>query len=250
VEALLEVSGLRLAFGGIRALQGVDLRVEAGEVVALIGPNGSGKTTLFNCVSGLYRPDAGAVALSGRSLLGLAPDAVARRGVGRTFQNLRLFPRLSVLDNLLVGRHPRYARSVPHALWRRDDAARHLRHCEQIAERLGLAAWRSRPAGDCPYGVQKRVELGRALAGEPRLLLLDEPAAGLTAVEREALAVELQSLPDLPRGAAIVVVEHDLRWASRTATRMLALEEGRVIAAGVPAEVQASTAVARAYLGD
>jgi branched-chain amino acid transport system ATP-binding protein len=250
VSALLEVSGLRLAFGGVRALQGVDLRVEAGEVVALIGPNGSGKTTLFNCVSGLYRPDAGAVELSGGSLLGLPPDAVARRGVGRTFQNLRLFPRLSVLDNLLVGRHPRFARSLPHALWRRDDAASHLRHCEQIAERLGLTAWRSRPAGDCPYGVQKRVELGRALAGEPRLLLLDEPAAGLTAGEREALAAELRSLPDLSRGAAAVVVEHDLRWASRTASRMLALEEGRVIASGAPAEVQASPAVARAYLGD
>lgn len=248
--ALLDVRGLCLDFGGVRALRGVDLGVDGGEVVALIGPNGSGKTTLFNCISGLYRPDAGAVDLAGESLLGLPPDAVACRGVARTFQNLRLFPRLSVLDNLLVGRHRRFARRFTDALLRRnDEEARHRRHCEELAELLGLVPWRTRRAGDCPYGVQKRVELGRALASEPRLLLLDEPASGLTAAEREELLPVLRAARDR-LGSGVLVVEHDLRWASRVAARMLVLDQGRVIAAGTPAEVQSSAAVARAYLGD
>ena len=247
---MLDVRGLCLDFGGVRALRGVDLRVESGEVVALIGPNGSGKTTLFNCISGLYRPDAGAVDLAGESLLGLPPDAVACRGVARTFQNLRLFPRLSVLDNLLVGRHRQFARRFSDALLRRKgEEARHRRHCEELTELLGLVAWRKRPAGDCPHGVQKRVELGRALASEPRLLLLDEPAAGLTAAEREELLPVLEGARDR-LGSGVLVVEHDLRWASRVAARMLVLDQGRVIAAGTPSEVRSSPAVARAYLGD
>jgi branched-chain amino acid transport system ATP-binding protein len=248
--ALLEVRGLGLGFAGVRALDGVDLRVDAGETVALVGPNGSGKTTLLNCISGFYRPDVGALELGGASLLGLAPDAIARRGVSRTFQGLRLFPGLSVLDNLLVGRHARFGRRFGDALLRREsEEERQRRHCEELAERLGLAPWRARPAGECPYGVQKRVELGRALAAEPRLLLLDEPAAGLNAEERQELASGLQALAER-LGLALVVVEHDLPWVSSLAGRMLALEQGRVIAAGTPDAVRASPSVARAYLGD
>jgi branched-chain amino acid transport system ATP-binding protein len=248
--ALLEVRGLCLDFGGVRALSGVDLRVDGGEVVALVGPNGSGKTTLFDCISGLRRPDSGEVELEGRSLIGLAPDGVACRGVSRTFQDLRPIPHLSVLDNLLVGRHLRFARRFGAALLRRQgEERRQRRHCEELAERLGLAAWRSRPAGECPYGVQKRVELGRALASEPRLLLLDEPAAGLTAAERDELREVLLALGQR-LGAALLVVEHDLGWAGRLAARMLALDGGRVIASGTPDAVRSSAAVARAFLGD
>jgi branched-chain amino acid transport system ATP-binding protein len=245
---LLEVRGLSLGFAGVRALAGVDLRVDGSETVALVGPNGSGKTTLLNCISGFYRPEGGALELDGASLVGLAPDAIARRGVSRTFQGLRLFAGLSVLDNLLVGRHARFTRRFRDALLRRGaEEARQRRRCEELAERLGLAAWRARPAGECPYGVQKRVELGRALAAGPRLLLLDEPAAGLNAEERQELASALRALPDPP---ALVVVEHDLRWVSSVARRMVALEAGRVIAAGTPEAVRAAPAVARAYLGD
>jgi branched-chain amino acid transport system ATP-binding protein len=248
--ALLEVRGLSLDFAGVRALAGVDLRVDRGEAVALVGPNGSGKTTLLNCISGFYRPDRGALELGGESLLGLAPDAIARRGVSRTFQDLRLFPGLSVLDNLLVGRHGRFTRRFGDVLLRRRaEEMRQRRHCEELAERLGLADWRARPAGECPYGVQKRVELGRALAAEPLLLLLDEPAAGLSAGERHELTSALQALRE-PLGPGLVVVEHDLHWVSSLAGRMLALEQGRVIAAGTPSEVRSSPAVARAYLED
>jgi len=247
---MLEVRDLSLRFGGVQALRGLDLAVGEGETVAVIGPNGSGKTSLFNCVSGAYRPTSGAIRFQGESLLGLSPDRVARRGIARTFQNLRLFLALPVIDNLLLGRHLHFRKSLFAAALRlRAEEIRHRERCEEIVEFLDLEEHRKTRAGDCPYGVQKRVELGRALAAEPRLLLLDEPASGLTAEEKEEVAYWLHEARGRFR-VTLLFVEHDLRFASKLATRMVALDRGEKIAEGRPDEVQRRPEVARAYLGD
>jgi len=247
---LLEVRDLSLSFGGIRALRGVSLSVAEGETVAIIGPNGSGKTSLFNCISAAYQPGAGAISFGGESLLGLSPDGVARRGIARTFQNLRLFPAMPVIDNLMLGRHLHFRKNLLGAALRlRKEEIRHRERCEDIIEFLDLEPYRKLRAGDCAYGVQKRVELGRALAVEPRLLLLDEPASGLTGEEKEEIAYWLHEVRGR-FGVTLLFVEHDLRFASRLAARMIALDRGEKIAEGAPEEVQRRPEVARAYLGD
>jgi branched-chain amino acid transport system ATP-binding protein len=246
---LLEVGDLSLSFGGIQALAGVGVAVAEGETLAVIGPNGSGKTSLFNCITGIYRPTAGVITFRGESLLELSPDAVTRRGVARTFQNLRLFLNLSVLDNLLVGRHLHFKKNLLHAMFRlRGEEIRHRQRCEEIIEFLNLEPYRKSRVADCPYGVQKRVELGRALATEPRLLLLDEPVSGLTVEEKDEVSYWIHEVRGR-FGITILLVEHDLRVASRLAGRMVALDHGVKIAEGTPDEVKRHPDVIRAYLG-
>ncbi len=248
-EALLRVSNLTLRFGGITALAGLDLEIREGETLAVIGPNGSGKTSLFNCVTGLYRPTSGAIALRGESLLGLSPDRVTARGVARTFQNLRLFFNMTVLDNLLLGRHLHFRKSLWAAVLRlRGEEIRHRERCEEIIELLDLEAWRHARVGSCAFGVQKRVELGRALATEPKLLLLDEPVSGLNAEEKDEVSYWIHEVRGR-FGVTVLLVEHDLRVASRLAGRMVVLDRGEKLTEGTPGEVQKHPGVIRAYLG-
>ena len=248
--ALLKVSSLAISFGGIQALSGVDLSLEPQEILTVIGPNGSGKTTLFNCISGVYHPDSGAIQFKGESLLGLSPDSVAKRGSARTFQNLRLFMHMTVLDNLMLGRHVKFKKNpVDVFLRRRNEELKHREVVEEIIEFLDLQAYRQSRVSDCPYGVQKRVEVGRALALEPELLLLDEPIAGLTSEEKEETAYRITEIRGRYR-TAVLLVEHDLRIASKLADRMIALDYGEKIAEGSPEEVQKTPEVVRAYLGE
>jgi branched-chain amino acid transport system ATP-binding protein len=246
---LLQVNKLFISFGGIRALAAVDLRVQENEILAVIGPNGSGKTTLFNCISGVYKPTGGEILFRGENLTGLSPDAIAKRGIARTFQNLRLFMHMSVLDNLMLGRHLKFRKNPLAAVFRmRGEELRHRGAVEEIIEFLDLQAFRRSLVADCPYGVQKRVELGRALALDPKLLLLDEPIAGLTSEEKGEFAYHIMEIRGRYK-TAILLVEHDLRMASRLSERMVALESGFEIAQGTPEEVQRDPRVVRAYLG-
>ena len=249
-EGLLEVRDLTLRFGGITALGGVGLTIAEGETVGVIGPNGSGKTSLFNCVTGLYRPTSGSIRFRGESLLGLSPDRVTARGVARTFQNLRLFLNMTVLDNLMLGRHLHFRRSLWAAALRlRGEEVRHRERCEEIIEFLDLEAWRDSRVASCAYGVQKRIELGRALATEPKLLLLDEPVSGLTAEEKDEVSYWIHEVRGR-FGVTVLLVEHDLRVASRLASRMVVLDHGEKLTEGTPEEVQKHPGVVRAYLGD
>src|SRR5438477_5438989 len=229
---LLEVDHVSKRFGGIVALEAVSLTVEAGEIVGLIGPNGAGKTTAFNVITRLYTPDEGDVRFDGDSLLGTQPSAIVRRGIARTFQNVELFRGMSVIDNVRVGAHARHGEQRP----------------EDVLFYVNLHSVRNRPVPELPYGTQKRVELARALASGPRLLLLDEPAGGLSHDEVERLGTFIRRL----RGdfeLTILLVEHHMGLVMSVADRVHVLDFGRTIAEGTPAEVQAHKAVIEAYLG-
>jgi len=247
---VLEIKNLSIHFGGIRALNEIDLAVRENEILSIIGPNGSGKTTLFNCLTGIYRPDQGDMVYQGESLLGLSPDAIAICGIARTFQNLRLFMNMNVLDNLMLGRHVHMKKNFFAALLRlRGEELRHRERVEEIIDFLDLQAYRNARVADCPYGVQKRIEMGRAMALEPKLLLLDEPISGLTSEEKEEAAYRITEI----RGRfkiTIILVEHDLKIASRLADSMVAFNYGQKIAQGTPEEVQRNPEVIRAYVGE
>jgi branched-chain amino acid transport system ATP-binding protein len=249
---LLAVHDITLRFGGVTALQEVSFDVRPGELFAVIGPNGAGKTSIFNCINGVYRPQAGSIELAGEELVGRSPAAIARLGVARTFQNLGLFTHLSVIDNLMLGRHHLMRTGfVTGALWwgraRREEIAGR-EAVEAVVELLELEPHRHTPAGLLPYGLQKRLELGRALAMEPRLLLLDEPVAGMNLEETEDMAryiIEVRERLDL----ALILVEHEMQLVMDLADRVLALDFGTPLAAGTPTVVQNDPAVVEAYLG-
>ena len=249
---LLRVQDVRVRFGGIVALDGVSFGVAPGRIVGLIGPNGAGKTTLFNCVSRLYECDSGEIAFDGAPLLASARHEVAGLGIGRTFQNLALFRSMSVLDNVMVGHHCRTrggffanALRLPRAV--REDRAAHDKALSLIAV-LGLEAHASAPVAELPFGTQKRVELARALAAEPKLHLLDEPAGGLSHEEVSQLGEFVRKVRE-DFSLTVLLVEHHMGLVMRISDRVVALNFGRVIAEGSPDEVQKHPDVVKAYLG-
>ena len=248
----LRIENIRLAFAGIVALDDVSLEVPAGTLQAVIGPNGAGKTSLFNCISGVYRPQQGRVTFGGEDLLVRRPHEVAALGVARMFQNLATFPQLTTLENLLLGRHHRWGSSLLADLfWTRSARAReveHRRRAEEVIDFLDLQRYRKTPAGILPYGVLKRIELGRALCMDPKLLLLDEPAAGLNQEETEDMARYLLDIKE-ELGITLVLIEHDLRLVMDLADQIAVLDFGRSIAQGDPAQIAADPAVHAAYIG-
>ncbi|MFA9446027.1 ABC transporter ATP-binding protein [Egicoccus sp. AB-alg6-2] len=242
-----------MRFGGTTAVGGVSFEVQRGELFAIIGPNGAGKTSIFNCLSGVYRPQEGTVRFLGEDLLGTKPDAVAGRGVARMFQNIELFDNLTVLDNLMLGRHQHLPYGVFSGLVYGGKAKRieleNRRIVEDIIDFLEIEAFRKFPVGMLPYGVKKRVELGRALAMEPKLLLLDEPVAGMNVEETEDMArfiLDIRAELDL----AMIMVEHDMGLVMDLADRVLVVDFGKPIALGTPDVVQNDPEVIRAYLGE
>ncbi len=249
---LLVADGLRLAFGGVRAVAGVSFEVRAGEVFTLIGPNGAGKTSVFNLISRIYDPDAGALSFDGHDLLRLAPHEIARLGIARTFQNIELFEHATVLANLLIGRHRHRSTRLwqevlfTPTVWRAEREFRE--HVERVIDFLDLQHYRDALVAGLPYGVRKVVELGRALASSPRLLLLDEPSSGLNVEETDDMAFWIEDIRD-DLGITVLMVEHDMRLVSRVSDRVLVLNQGEAIALGTPAEVQSHPAVIEAYLG-
>jgi branched-chain amino acid transport system ATP-binding protein len=257
IAPILEVSSLTMKFGGIRALDGLDIRVRQGEIVALIGPNGAGKTTFFNCLTGIYKPTSGKLLLTppggtSKQLNGLAPHKVTQAGMARTFQNIRLFPEMTVLENVMIGRHCRTKAGLLGAILRdrktqreeQDTAARSLALLEQI----GLAASADELAKNLPYGAQRRLEIARALAAEPLILLLDEPAAGMNPQETAELDGLITAIRD--QGISILLIEHDMKLVMSLSDHIFVMDYGRKIAEGTPEEVRRNPEVIKAYLGE
>lgn len=250
--AELSLDSVSLAFGGLQVLQDVSFEARAGELLALIGPNGAGKTSVLNCVSGLYRPQRGRIVLEGREVTTERPHRIASLGLARTFQHGELFPHMSVIDNLLVARHARFGTNAfAEAMFTgkvRREETKHRRRIEEVLEFVELERYRHRPVDALPYGIQKIVGFARALAMEPRVLLLDEPSAGLNREEREDLARHILRIRHELR-IAMVWVEHDMQMVADLADRICVLESGTPIASGTPDEVLNDPRVVRAYLG-
>ncbi len=252
-EPVLAATDLSLSFGGTQALTHVSFHVNHGELFAIIGPNGAGKTSIFNCISGVYRPQQGSIRMGSSELIGTAPDEIARLGVARMFQNIELFDNLSVTDNLALGRHIHLSYSVASALLYRGRAKKAEVDTRAIVEELidflEIEAYRAFPVGMLPYGVKKRVELGRALAMQPAVLLLDEPVAGMNVEETEDMARFILDVRT-ELGIAMVLVEHDMGLVMDLADRVMVLDFGKRIALGTPEQVQADPDVIKAYLGE
>lgn len=246
-ERILSIAGLGKRFGGIRAIEAMDLHVDTGEIVGLIGPNGAGKTALINVVSGFYRADEGSIDFLGRSLLGLPLHTIGRRGIGRTFQNIRIFRRMTVLENVMVA-DKRYGAHPWRAFLGFTERRRAVDHAMQWLTTMKLAARADEPAGALSYGEARRLEIARALAGTPALLLLDEPAAGMNEGETEALIEDILTAREKVR--AMLLIEHDMGLIRRLSDRVVAMDSGRKIAEGSAAQVLEHPDVRRAYLGE
>jgi len=252
-KAELQVKDLSLSFGGIHAVKDVSLEVKTGELVSIIGPNGAGKTSLLNCITGFYKATAGDIIFNGRSITRMHTHKLTSLGIGRTFQNIELFPGMTVLQNMLLARHTRssynfglaclFSRSV------RDEEVRHHEILEEIIDFLEMQSIRKELVGSLPYGMRKRVELGRALASEPSLLVLDEPFAGMTLEEKEDMVRFLLELHD-GWGQTMILVEHDMSIVMSISERIIVLNFGEKLAEGNPAEIQDHPEVVKAYLGD
>ena len=249
---VLDCRSIERRFGGLVVLKGVNLRIDRGEIFGLVGPNGSGKTTMTNAITGFFPPQAGSVWLNGRDITGLAPDKVATQGLARTFQNLALFNGMSVLDNILLGRHifmkPGVLRTALYWWASRKEEMEHCRKVEEIIDYMHLQSVRDELVDSLPIGLKKRVELARALAAEPSLLILDEPMAGMNQEEKEYMARFILDARD-ERGATVLLIEHHMDVIVGICDRMTVLSQGEVIDTGVPAQVIANPKVIDAYLG-
>ncbi len=254
---ILDVEGLGMSFGGIRAVNDVNLQVHSGEIIALIGPNGAGKTTFFNCITGIYKPTQGKVRLNppnGKSYLlnGLKPNQVAEKGLARTFQNIRLFNNMTVLENVMIGRHCRTSSFILGAIFRPPSTVREekqiVEFSYQMLRKLGLEKHANELASNLSYGEQRRLEIARALATEPALLLLDEPAAGMNPQETQQLEEQIVKLQQ--EGQAILLIEHDMKLVMNLSHRLYVLDYGNLIATGSPEEIRENPAVIKAYLGE
>ncbi|HEU4320979.1 MAG TPA: ABC transporter ATP-binding protein [Acidimicrobiia bacterium] len=252
-DHLLEVRDIHLSFKGVKAVDGVSFHVDDEELFSIIGPNGAGKTSLFNSINQVYHPEQGDILWKGESLMGLKPNLTAERGIARTFQNIALYPHMTVLENILTGRHVRMkAGWLAGSFWwgkakKEEIANREI--VESIIDFLEIEQWRKYPVGLLPYGIQKRVELGRALAMDPELLMLDEPVAGMNLEETEDMARFILDVKD-ELGIAMILVEHDMGLVMDIADRILVVDFGKPIATGAPDEIQQNPNVIKAYLGE
>ena len=255
---ILDVQGLSKDFGGLRAVDRVDISINQGEIVALIGPNGAGKTTFFNCVTGVYAPTEGGVRIQApgkdeEKITGLKPDRIAERGLARTFQNIRLFPNMTVLENVMIGRDCRLKSGILGAIFRnkrtREEEERVIHDSYEILKKIGIQQFVNDLAKNLPYGAQRRLEIARALATEPFLLLLDEPAAGMNPQETRALDELILRLRET-EGLTIFLIEHDMSLVMRLSERIYVMDYGKLIAHGSPQEIKGNPLVIKAYLGE
>jgi branched-chain amino acid transport system ATP-binding protein len=250
------VKDLSISFGGLKALDTISFEIKKGEIYAIIGPNGAGKTTLFNCINGIYKPDQGQVLFKGRNIRGKKPDQVARMGIARTFQNIELFNNMNTMENIMIGRHLYMKTGLFRGafLWGKScfagkEEVAHRRKVEEIIDFLDLQSARGKFVGALPYGTQKQIELARALALEPELLLLDEPCAGMNSEEKQDMIFWVKDIQD-ELGITILLIEHDMTMVMDISDRILVLNFGRPITEGTPDEVQKHPEVLKAYLGE